>query len=100
MDWLWTWGGTFFGYKLDDGLFTYNGLQIGRFDGVEIYGRDGRYLGEIESGDRLITNSLKKSWMRSGFVPRIAGSYMPFVNYVGYVMYVGYEDFPDPLDFD
>lgn len=30
MDWLWTWGGVSFGYRVDDRVFTHFGLQIGR----------------------------------------------------------------------
>jgi hypothetical protein len=43
--------------------------------------------------DRLITHESKKSWRRSPFAARRAGSY---VGYVDYVMYAGYEDFPAP----
>jgi hypothetical protein len=56
MDWLWTWGGISFGYKVDDRVFTHFGLQIGRVDGEEVYASDGRYLGEIMSDNRLITH--------------------------------------------
>ncbi len=59
MDWFWTWGGECFGYRRDDKLFTYHGLQVGRFYGDEVYGSDGRYLGEIKSEKRLITNGGK-----------------------------------------
>ena len=99
MQWLWTWGGTSFGYRSDDALFTHKGKQVGRFHDDEVYGPDGRYLGEIKSENRLITNRSKKSRIRSGFTPRPGGSYARYVNYVGYVMYVGYEDFlgPDEL---
>jgi hypothetical protein len=99
MDWFWTWGGECFGYRNGEGLFTHDGREVGRFEGDEIYGRDGRYLGEIKSENRLITNCSKKSWVRSGFVPTVGGSYVRYVNYVGYVMYVGYEDFPGPDSF-
>lgn len=60
MDWFWTWGGECFGYRSDDKLFTYHGRQAGRFYGDEVYGSDGRYLGEIKNENRLITNSGKK----------------------------------------
>jgi hypothetical protein len=99
MDWLWTWGGVSFGYRDDDGLFTYFGREVGRFDGEEIYGSNGRYLGEVMSDNRLITSRSKKAWVRGSFTPRSGGSYVRYVGYVGYVMYVGYEDFPAPDSF-
>jgi hypothetical protein len=100
MDWYWTWGGTSFGYRIDDRLFTYRGKQVGRFDGEEVYGSDGRYLGEVMSDNRLITNRAKASWRRAGFTPVMVGSYARYANYAGYAMYAGHEDFPAPEDFD
>ncbi len=44
MDWFWNWGGECFGYRKGDSLFTYYGSEVGRFDGEEIYGSNGRYL--------------------------------------------------------
>ena len=67
--------------------------------GDEVYGSDGRYLGEIKNGNRLITNTGKKGWTKFSFGPVQGGSYARYVNYVGYVMYVGYEDFPSPDNF-
>lgn len=72
MDWLWTWGGISFGYKVDDRVFTHFGLQIGRVDGEEVYASDGRYLGEIMSDNRLIIHRGKKNYRHSGFSPREA----------------------------
>ena len=46
MDHVWTWDGTYFGYRRAELLFTYNGVYVGRSSGDEIFGRDGRYLGE------------------------------------------------------
>jgi hypothetical protein len=97
MDWLWTWGGTSFGYRDGDNLWTHDGRHVGRFQGGEVYGPDGRYLGEIKSKNRLITNVSKIPHRTSGFAPlgqRVG--YVPYVGYVGYVMYVGYKDFPGP----
>jgi hypothetical protein len=99
MEWFWTWGGECFGYRRDDKLFTHNGVQAGRFYEDEIYGADGRYLGEIRNRNRLITNSSKRHRTKSTFSPSVSGSYVPYVGYVGYVMYVGYEDFPSPSEF-
>jgi hypothetical protein len=49
MEWFWNWGGECFGYREGDALYAYHGLQVGRFDEDEVYGSDGRYLGEIMS---------------------------------------------------
>jgi hypothetical protein len=60
-----------------------------------VYGADGRYLGELMHGDRLITNRSKRSWRRSRFTPwGRRGAYGKYGNYAGYAMYAGYEDFP------
>lgn len=99
MDWFWTWGGESFGYRNGDGLFTHYGREVGRFHDVEVYGSDGRYLGEIKSDNRLITNPSKKNRVRGGFAPRAGGSYARYANYAGYAMYAGYEDFPGPDSF-
>lgn len=99
MDWFWTWGGECFGYRVGDRFFAYFGLQVGRFDGDEVYGADGRYLGEVMNTNRLITSKGKKSWRHSGFSPIRNGSYGRYGNYGAYGMYGGYEDFPSPDEF-
>jgi hypothetical protein len=53
MDWFWNRGGECFGYPEGDSLFTYYGLEVGRFDGEELFGSNGRYLGEAMSDNRL-----------------------------------------------
>jgi len=100
MEWLWTWGGISFGYRLGDNLWTHDGRHVGRFLGNEVYGQDGYYLGEIRSRNRLITCLGKRSRRKPPFSPyarRVA--YVRYIDYVGYVMYVGYEDFPAPGTF-
>ncbi len=99
MERLWTWDGTYFGYRQGDSLFSHGGNEAGRFYGDEVYGADGRYLGELRNGSRLITNLAKSSRIRSVFAPRIAGSHAARADYVGYAMLAGYEDFPDPSEF-
>ncbi len=99
MQWLWTWGGTSFGYRDDDALWTHDGRNVGRFQGDEVFGTDGRYLGELR-GDRLITNRAKKTRRGASFVPPAGRvGYVNRVDYIGNVMLVGYEDFPTPGDF-
>jgi hypothetical protein len=58
MDWFWNWGGECFGYRDGDNLFTYFGREVGRFDGEEIYGSNGRYLGEVMSDNRLMMTTV------------------------------------------
>src|SRR5512143_2887040 len=96
MQWYWTWGGECFGYRLNESLITYRGIEAGRFDGDEVYASDGRYLGEIKSDDRLITDRGKRNKRRSIFSPIHCGSYARYCNYAGYGMHAGYEDFPSP----
>jgi hypothetical protein len=100
MQWYWTWGGECFGYRNGQDLFTYRGRHAGRFHGDEVYGANGRYLGEVKNENRLITNQAKTGWTKSSFGRLQGGSYARYVNYVGYVMYLGYEDFPAPDQFE
>ena len=99
MDWFWTWGGKSFGYRVGDSLFRHDGLEVGRFYGDEVFGGDGRYLGEIQNDNRLIRSRSKSLRRQAAFTPRRGGSYVKYTNYVGYVMYAGYEDFPAPESF-
>lgn len=99
MDHMWTWGGTYFGYRRNDLLFTHKGVCVGQFSGDAVYGRDGRYLGEVRNKNRLITHRSKSNRIGSR-PPNVRGSsYARYANYAGYAMYVGYEDFPDPERF-
>ena len=54
MNWLWTWGGSSFGYHETGELWTYDGRHVGRFRGKEVYNPAGLYFGEVTNGDRLI----------------------------------------------
>lgn len=99
MEWFWAWSGKCFGYKSEDNLWTHDGRHVGRFFGDEVYSKSGQYLGEVKSGNRLITHCGKKNYRKSTFLPY--GNivrYVKYVDYVGNVMYVGYEDFPAPED--
>lgn len=99
MEWFWTWGGECFGYRRGDDLFTHNGHHAGKFHGDEVYGADGRYLGEVKSKSRLITNPSKRGQARGGFGKISGGAYAAYADYVGYAMFSGYEDFPSPKAF-
>jgi hypothetical protein len=65
MDWMWTWGGECFGYQNGHSLFTYFGRKVGRFHNGEIYGSDGRYLGEIKKPQPAYHARSKSSWVKS-----------------------------------
>jgi hypothetical protein len=64
MNWLWTWGGSSFGYHAAGELWTYDGHHVGRFRGCEVYGPNGLYVGEVMNEDRLIINAAKKRCTR------------------------------------
>jgi hypothetical protein len=98
-DWLWTWNGVCFGYRLGDSLFTHDGVEVGRFSGPEVYGVDGRYLGEVgkaDDGGRLVTNLYKKMRTVSRFAPTFDRSYRRPTNHAPQPLYSGHEEFPSP----
>lgn len=96
MLWVWTWSGKYFGYINNSNLFTYSGKQVGKFYGTEVYGSDGRYLGELRDKNRLIHKIRKKFIMKSGFTPMAGTCYAKYADYAGYAMPAGYEDFLSP----
>ena len=103
MEMMFTWRGRSFGYKDGENLWTYSGKHVGRFHCDEVYGSDGRYLGEMKNDklitkyqDKLITKTTKKSRRKSAFTPRMNRMRRAkIVNRVGTVMLVGHEDFPE-----
>src|SRR5579864_6640469 len=99
-NWLWSWNGVCFGYRRGDSLFTYDGVEVGRFSGAEVYGADGCYLGEVrnseEDGDRLTTSSYKKSRMAASFVTTLDSAQRRPADRNREPLYCGYEDFPSP----
>ncbi len=97
MDWLWTWGGTSFGYRDRDNLWTRDGRHVGRFVGQEVYAANGAYLGEMVGTSCLITRQAKTGLRQQGFIPlgrRIV--HTAYADYSGYAMDAGDEDFPAP----
>lgn len=97
MIWLWTWSGVCFGFRSGNDLWTHEGRHVGRFVDVEVYGVDGRYLGESMGQKRLITRIAKKVIMANGFapLPRRLRS-VPRSSLWANAMYGGFEDFPAP----
>lgn len=59
-EWVWTWGGSSFGWIDDDALYTHDGRHVGYVerddDDVLVFAiSDGRHLGQLRGPDRLIT---------------------------------------------
>jgi hypothetical protein len=95
---FWNWSGRYVGQRLSDGLFCYDGRQVGYFaEGDEVYGCAGEYMGEIRGGNRLITNLSKKAWTRKGLTPRCLKGSPGYRDLDAKVMLAGYEDFPFPV---
>ena len=53
--------GMFFGYVKKSHLYTYSGKCVGKFFEDEIYGNDGKYLGEINRFNYLARIDSKKN---------------------------------------
>jgi hypothetical protein len=92
--WLWTCSGNFFGYRLGDALFTYNGRQAGQFgEGDEIYNSAGQYIGEIQAFNRLVTNVSKRTWRREPFLSQVGTSVYHTADLESIQIRPGFEDF-------
>ena len=69
MDVVRTWGGKYFGWIDEGGLFARDGRHVGEFRKENVFGENGNYLGELRDG-RLITSEIKKETHSSvGFWP-------------------------------
>jgi sporulation protein YlmC with PRC-barrel domain len=96
MDWVWTWGGTSFGYRDGTDLWTHDGRHIGEFVGSEVYHPSGRYLGELHDG-KLVTRRSKKNSTRSSFTPSMSRiGRINRIDRIGRIMVIGCENFPRP----
>ncbi len=94
MHMFWSWSGKYVGYRSSDYLFGADGRQMGYFaEGDEVYGCNGDYIGEVRSGNRLITNLRKKRWTRAGFTARVVKSLPPHNDVSPKEMLAGYQDF-------
>lgn len=97
MQWLWTWKGKSFGYRQANNLRLRDGTHVGSFVDDFVFSLDGAYLGEIRSGNRLITHKASKSSKKGPRVRRktkLVGQ-VERVSLVGLAGRSGYEDFPD-----
>jgi hypothetical protein len=97
MDVVRTWGGKYFGWIEDGGLFARDGRHVGEFRKEIIFGENGNYLGELRDG-RLITSEIRKETHSSpGFWPNHNAGGGPAVvpaDEAPIDLPDGYEDFP------
>lgn len=100
VEWLWTWCGASFGYRLGDSLFTFGGVEVGRFHGDDLYGEDGDYVGEQLKDDRLVIRPTKKNWSKQRFMAVRGPVFKARARREAYSMYAGYLDFPSPEQFE
>jgi len=92
---FWSWTGRYVGQRVSDDLFASSGRQIGYFaEGDEVYGCNGDYLGEVRSGNRLITNLSKNKWTRQAFAPRVSRKNPGQSDASAKELLAGYIDFP------
>ena len=100
MNYVWTWGGIFFGYLEGENLWTCDGKHVGKVRRGTIFGADGHYLGELKSGNRLIRQAGEQTQSIPAFTPY--ASRLPSTRYAsaaGHPMPAGHEDFPPPESF-
>ena len=98
---FWNWAGRYVGQRVCDDLFSSSGRQIWYFaEGDEVYGCNGAYLGEVRSGNRLITNLSKNKWTRRAFPPRTSKRNPEQTDATAKVLLSGYIDFPRFLEAD
>ena len=95
--WLWLWGGSSFGYRAEGELRTQDGRHVGRFQGPEVYGLDGLYLGEVKRDGRLLVDLAKKSRHIQAFDPLPQCQERPSVfGFSSIPLPSGYAEFPRP----
>ena len=96
---FWNWRGRYIGYRSSGCLFNCAGRQVGYFaEGDEVYGCSGDYIGEVRSGNRLITNLSKKAWRRRSVTPLLLKSSPGYRDVAAKEMLAGFEDFPTLLE--
>lgn len=96
---LFTWRGTYFGFRSGTELYTYEGKHVARFrrDG-ELYRPDGLYMGDVREG-RLIVDWHKTARRASSFKPSGDRSGRArFADRDPFDMQIGFKDFPEVED--
>jgi hypothetical protein len=92
--WLWLWNGAFFGYRINDALFAFTGIQAGRFHRSMIFGIDGAYLGEVRCRNRLVTDPSRKCLRHDGFEPAMSMAYRRQDDLAPLELVPGFDSFP------
>lgn len=95
---LWTWDGTYFGYREGNELWTHRGVLAGQFHGAEVYGGNGHYLGEAD-GDRLHADLSKETHRQAPFAPRHGAAVSGHGGLGTRGSVGGFKDFPKPETF-
>jgi hypothetical protein len=97
-----TWGGKFFGWTAEDGLYARNGRHVGQLYRGIVYAENGNYIGELRD-DRLITDVLRKETHRwYGFFANpeaLTGPNDNLTDEAARPFPDGYEEFPNPETF-
>jgi len=100
LEYLWTWGGAFFGYRQDANLWSYMGRHVGYMTGHTVFGLDGHYLGEIVNGRLLVNDTRKTLWSAPlAQLPKYP-AFAKLTDLEGHGVYSGFEDFPAPEAFE
>lgn len=96
LNWLWSWGGKCVGYKDGDYLWGYDGHNIGKFYGMEVYSPDSCYLFEQYSNGRLVIDKSKKNKTNEQYTPLNTREAIDKKDDIsGFVLYANFEDLPN-----
>jgi hypothetical protein len=91
----WSWTGRPVGYRAGNYLYNWSHQAVGHFKGLDVYGPDGRYLGEVRSR-LLIRNPYRADWRSKGFITATGGGTQTRpIPQAELSMLAGFEDFPD-----
>lgn len=95
LNWLWSWGGKCVGYKDEDYLWRYDGHNIGKFYGIEVYSPDGCYLFEQYSNGRLVIDKSKKNNTNEQYAALNTREAIDKKDDIsGFALYANFEDLP------
>jgi len=91
------WGGQYFGFFYEGGLYTKDGRHVGYRKLNEIYDLKGHYLGDLKQ-ERLVTKIAKLGKQSLGRIPtlRIVGTNVTCGDEPALDIPDGFQDFPAP----
>ena len=95
---FWNLRGQRIGFRDDDSLRTPEGLEIARFYEKELYGPDGRYMGEVVEEGRLARKNTSCGKTRDKFLSTHHKTNFDLVisDQPARALPVGFNDFPHP----